>query len=145
MAVESHAAPDELDSPFYIENENVCKNWEAFVLARGGKVKGKYNAWSYAIRASLESNLSWVVDVKRANATNGNLFTKNIVEELIFTTTIKNTGCRNFYIGKSIFKRRTPKNAFYEKIGALVKGGVDNESLHQVRFKDSKPRAANIS
>lgn len=53
MKLISNAAPDELNSPFYIENEKISKEWEAYILDKGGKIIGNYNAWSYSIKCKI--------------------------------------------------------------------------------------------
>lgn len=142
MPVVSNAAPDELDSPFYIANEKLCKEWEEYILARDGQINGRYNAWSFSIKSKVKSNHTWLIDVKKATYSSGNLWLsseyQNLQENLTFTTNIKNTGCKDFYIGKSIFKRQSRRHKFYDQITELVKIGLDDKSLFEVKFKDSR-------
>ncbi|MDX2361974.1 MAG: hypothetical protein QNK23_14285 [Crocinitomicaceae bacterium] len=142
MSLVPNAAPDELDSPFYIQNEKLCKKWEEYILARGGQIKGKYNAWSYTIHTKVESNHTWLIDIKKATYSNGNLLLsskyQNLLETLTFTAIFMDTDCKNFYIGKSFFKRQSRQHPFYDQIKDLVKRGEFNKSLYEVKFKDSR-------
>lgn len=142
MPIVSNAAPDELDSPFYIENEKLCKKWEEYILSHGGKLNATYNAWSFNIKSKVTSKKTWLIDVKKATYSNGNLLLsskyQNLQEILTFTANFKNTGCKDFQIGGSIFKRRSRIHPFYDQISELVKDGITNGSLYQVKFKKSE-------
>jgi hypothetical protein len=142
MPVEPNAAPDELRSPFYVKNEKLCLQWEEYILEREGQINGKYNAWSFNLKSKVKSNYIWLIDVRKATHSNGNLLLSsrylNLLERLTFRGLIENTGCEDFYIGKSIFKRRSRRHPFYDQVTELIKEGVDNQSLYEVRFKNDE-------
>jgi hypothetical protein len=142
MSIESNAAPDELDSPFYKKNEELCKKWEQFILERGGQVKGSYNAWSFIFMSKVKGKKEWLINVKKATFTSGNLLLsskkQSLQEILTFRSIFKNTGCKDFHISRSIFKRKERNHPFFKQIELLVKNGINDRSLYEVQFKNSE-------
>ncbi|MDG1332258.1 MAG: hypothetical protein P8P74_08000 [Crocinitomicaceae bacterium] len=141
MALESNAAPDEKSSPFYEKNETLCKEWEKFVLDRGGLINGRYNAWSYRVKTKVKGNNTWLIDIEKAQFSSGFLWMsskkQNLREALTFKALFKNTNCKPFKIEKGRFRGRKESNAFQEKVMQLVQPGIDNGSLFKVEFKDN--------
>lgn len=142
MPIEPNAAPDELDSPFFKKNEDICTKWERYILKKGGKTKGSYNAWSFVFMSKVKIKKQWIITVKKATYSGGNLLLsskrQNLQEILTFKTVFKNTGCKNFCISRSIFKRRERNHPFFKQIEHLVKEGINDRSLYQVQFKNSE-------
>lgn len=140
MPLEPNAAPDEKSSPFYKANEKLCKRWEKFVLDRNGLINGKYNAWSYNVKTKIEGKKTWLMDVERAQFSNGFLLMssrkQNLRETLTFKALFKNTNCKPFVIEKGMFRGRIESNTFQEKVMQLVQPGIDNQSLFRVEYKD---------
>jgi hypothetical protein len=142
MPIESNAASDELDSPFYKKNEELCKKWEQYILEKSGQVKGSYNAWSFHLMSKVKGKKEWLINVKKATFTSGNLLLsakkQNLQEILTFKSICKDTGCKDFCICNSIFKRKKQDHPFYKQIEDLVKDGINDQSLYEVRFKNSE-------
>lgn len=141
MSITPNAAPGELGSPFYKQNEILCKKWEQYIVDKGGKVKGYYNAWSFIIKAKVTVKKTWIIDVKKATYSNGYIFFspkyQNLQEILTFTTLFKNTGCGNFCISRSIFSRKTSNHQFFKEVSELLKNEIDDRSLYKAKFKNS--------
>ncbi|MFK7785659.1 MAG: hypothetical protein AB8B56_11115 [Crocinitomicaceae bacterium] len=141
MALESNAAPDEKSSPFYANNEKVCKEWEKFILERDGLINGRYNAWSYSIKTKVKGNTTWLIDIERAQFSSGSLWMsskkQNLRETLTLKALFKNTNCKPFKIKKGGFRERKASNPFQEKVLQLVQPGIDNQSLFRVEYKDN--------
>jgi hypothetical protein len=142
MPIQPNASPDELDSPFYVDNERLCKEWEAYILKHGGQINGRYNAWSFNLKTKVKTNRTWLIDIKKATYSNGFLLLsskyQNLQEILMFRTRIKDTGCKDFYIGKSFFKRKSREHPFYTQVTQLLKEGINDRSLYSARFENSE-------
>lgn len=142
MPLQPNAAPDELDSPFYLANEKLCKEWEAYILERGGKLNGRYNAWSFNLKSKVKTNRTWLIDVRKATYSGGNLFLsskyQNLQEILMFRTIIRGTDCKNFHLGGSIFKRQSRRHPFYTQVMELLQAGMNNNSLYKVTFRNEE-------
>ncbi|WP_456437137.1 hypothetical protein [Psychroserpens sp.] len=75
MKIKSDADPEELTSPFYKANQNFCSEFESFISTKNGKVKGKYNAWSYIIYGKISNPKNWDLLYKKSTfSSTGNLF-----------------------------------------------------------------------
>ena len=142
MSIVSNAASDELDSPFFIENEKLCKKWEAYILEKGGKIKGLYNSWSFNLHSKVKSKNTWLIDIKKATYTSGNLLLsskyQSLAETLTFTADFKETDCENFYIGKSLFKKKSRNHPFFEEVKDLIRIEQFKDSIYEVKFKDKR-------
>lgn len=142
MSIISNAAQSELNSPFYKQNEILCKKWEQYIVGKAGKVKGYYNAWSFIISSKVTGKRTWIIDVKKATYSNGYLFFspkyQNLQETLTFTTLFKNTGCGNFCISRSIFSRKTSNHTFFKEVSKLLKNEINDRSLYKAKFKNSE-------
>lgn len=140
MPIVSNGAPDELDSPFYLKNEELCNKWNEYVLAKVGELNAIFNAWSFNIKAKVKTNRTWLIDVKKATYSGGDLLLsakyQNLLEILTFRTIIKNTGCKDFRISRSIFKRRKRKHPFYDQVYNLVSASLKYKQLYDVTYKD---------
>ena len=95
MPLTSNAAPDELDSPFYIENEKLCNAWNDYITEKNGQLNGIYNAWSFDIKSKVTTNRSWLINVKKSTYSSGNLLLsskyQNLQESLMFRANDFNT------------------------------------------------------
>ncbi|WCO03640.1 hypothetical protein [Psychroserpens ponticola] len=75
MKIKSDADPEELTSPFYKANQDFCSEFESFISTKNGKVKGKYNAWSYIIYGKISNPKNWDLLYKKSTfSSTGNLF-----------------------------------------------------------------------
>lgn len=142
MPIVPNAAPDELDSPFYHENERLCNAWNDFILNYGGAINGQYNAWSFLIKAKVKTNRTWYIEVKKATLSNGFLFfspkKQNLQEILTFRTTFPETNCGEFLIRKSRFIGQDPDHKFSQAITTLLKESIVDNSLYSAQFKQSE-------
>lgn len=142
MSISSNALPDELDSAYYLANESLCKKWEEYVLKKGGKITGSYNAWSLTIKSLVTGKKQWLIDVHKATLSNGYLFfsskKQNLAESLIFTSIFRNTGCGNFRISRSLFLRKKQDHPFYDQVATLLEEAIRDKSLYKARFKNSR-------
>lgn len=142
MPIVPNSAPDELDSPFYRENEKLCNDWSDFILNKGGAINGKFNAWSFMIKSKVTTNRTWLIDVKKATFSNGFLMFsskyQNLQEILTFRTIFSGTNCDKFLIRKSRFKGRDPGHKFSNAITSLLKEGLIDNSVYEVRFENSE-------
>jgi len=142
MPIESNAAPDELDSPFYLKNEELCQKWEKYIIKKGGEEKGSYNAWSLNFISKVKGEHEWLINVKKATFTSGNLLLsskkQNLQEILTFKSVFENTGCKDFCISRSMFKRKVQNHQFYRQIEELIKEGINDKSLFEAKFKNSE-------
>jgi hypothetical protein len=142
MSITSNVAPDELDSPFYKQNEILCKKWERYIDSKGGKVKGYYNAWSFVIKSKVTGKKVWLIDVEKATYSSGSIFFsskyQNLQETLTFKTIFKNTGCGNFCISRSFFSRKTINHPFFNEVSELLKSEIKDRSLYKAKFKNSE-------
>ncbi|WP_298425337.1 hypothetical protein [uncultured Kordia sp.] len=83
MKIKSNAVPEELDSPFYIENKKFCQVFERFIAGKEGKVRGRYNAWSYLIEGKIETLKSWNLFYKKSTFSGGNLLLSSKYQNLL--------------------------------------------------------------
>ena len=161
MPIVSNAAPDELDSPFYVKNEKLCNSWEEYILKDGGQINGKFNAWSFGIKSKVKSNFTWLIDIKKATYSSGNLLLsskyQNLQEILIFRTVVFDSDCYSFHIRKSkfidlfnlnsspingireyTFIGKSRNHSFSSGIVELLREGFENGSLYEAKFKKSE-------
>lgn len=59
--VQPDAAPKELTSPFYLRNQEFCRDIERFILSKSGSIAGRYNAYSYIVSGTIRGNRTWKV------------------------------------------------------------------------------------
>jgi hypothetical protein len=140
MAIKSNASPDELSSPFYIKNKELCLSWEKFIHDREGKINATYNAFSLSIKAKVKLNSTWVIEVEKASYTSGNLFlsykSQNLQEVLTLQTLVKDSGCKKFYIKNGNIKRGNSSHPLLKSVTSLLKDGFQNKFVYEVTFKD---------
>ncbi len=157
MPVVSNAASDELDSPFYIQNEEICKSWEKYVKSRDGQIKGQYNAWSFNLSISLHLFLKWKINIKKATYSSGNLLLsskhQNLQEIMKLSTVDLTNKCDNFCIRKSkikdIFKSNkhsidgidkykvfamNKTHPFIWEIVDILHEALDNKSVYHITY-----------
>ena len=85
MRIKPNASPDEKDSPFYKKNELFCSEFEHFIADKNGKVKGKYNAWSYLIYGKVSNPKNWTLKYEKSTLSSGNLWLNTRRQNLIVT------------------------------------------------------------
>lgn len=111
MAITSNAAPDELSSPFYKKNMEICLAWERFLEELGGKSRGSVTAWAYLVQGQIESGLVWQVKVSKSHYTNSRWNASlNVIEILEMKTLLPRAGGQEFKIRHGylfdLFKRK---------------------------------------
>ncbi|SFT35328.1 hypothetical protein SAMN05216474_0055 [Lishizhenia tianjinensis] len=139
MPLKSNATADEKTSPFYLKNEELCREWENYITEKNGQLKGVYNASSFHIEGRIETTNTWSIEVKKATFSSGNLLLsskyQNLQEILTLSTKISNTTSGNFRICKSIFKRKSQKHPLYKKVNDLFIADLDSGELYEIVFK----------
>lgn len=142
MGIISNASSDEMTSPFYASNKEICEKWEKFVLDHGGFIEGKYNAWSYSLKSEFSGSPHWFIDIKKATYTSGNLLLsskyQSLQEIISFRAMFENTNCGNFCITRSIFKRKKQDHNFYRAVHDLLKDEINDKSLYMAQFKNNE-------
>lgn len=84
MKIKSNASSAEITSPFYKINEDFCREFENYIASKNGKVKGKYNAWSYYIQGEIMAPKPWSLKYKKATYTStGNLILSSKKQNLL--------------------------------------------------------------
>ena len=125
MNLKSNASSNEIKSPFYQKNKELCEKWEKYVLEKDGKIKGEYNAWSINLTAKISGKRNWTIHVTKATFSSGNLLLsskkQNLREVLTFKTILKNTGCKDFCISQSIFKYLNSDNETSERTNTIYR------------------------
>lgn len=84
MKIKSNATSNELSSPFYLENEKFCSDFENYIASKNGKVKGEYNAWSYLIIGKIQTPNNWTLRYQKSTfTTSGNLLLSSKSQTLL--------------------------------------------------------------
>jgi hypothetical protein len=163
MPIESVAMSNELDSPYYLENKEVCELWNDFVESKNGTVNGKYNAWSFGLKATIKTTVNWTIIVKRSTYTGGFLFIsskeQNVQETLAIKTSELQTDCGDFYIRKPKWKDlfirnkreingiesycykiygKSKDHPFAKAITELVYKALTDDNIYVVNFTNSE-------
>lgn len=141
MSVEPNAAPDELDSPFFKEHEALCKQWEQYITNKGGKIIGKYNAWSFGLKCKVTTKKTWVIDIKKTTFHDGHFWWTSRdqgLTEIIDCQTLLSTDCPSFRIKKARLRGRGKNHEIARVIYNLVKPAIDNGSLGAVKFNKNR-------
>ncbi|MFD2917799.1 hypothetical protein [Psychroserpens luteus] len=121
MKIKSHAAQNELTSPFYKANEDFCIRFENYIASKNGMIKGQYNAWSYLIFGKFESSKSWDLMYKKSTfSSSGNLLLSSKSQCLLTMA----TWSTKLYISEnSSFSIRRTKN--FDFIRKLFNKNID--------------------
>jgi len=142
MTIKSNASPDEKSSPFYQKNEQLCRDWEQFILDRDGKINAVFNAWSAHIDAKVKVDRTWVISVKKAIYSNGSiLFSsryQNLQELLELQAHFRDYDCPNFRITPSIFTSRRTKHPFCTEVELLLNLEQRKSDRNWAKFKNGK-------
>lgn len=123
--ITSDAAQDEQSSSFYKKNKAFCELIEQYLLGKGGKCKGKFNAWSYIVLGEFKvKNASCSLTYKKSTYSSGNLLSKfqNLYTAVEWTLMINSMDSPDFIIRKKKTKDRIArvfiknfKNLFWNK------------------------------
>jgi hypothetical protein len=84
--IKPNADRDELNSPFFLKNEETCKKWEALAYEHNGTISGSYNAWSYKLFIKIDEGIPCRITVSKATYSSGHLLIstkKQSLQELI--------------------------------------------------------------
>ena len=108
MKIKSNASPTELSSPFFTLNEEFCASFESYIASKNGKVKGKYNAFSFLIFGKITNPKPWDIMYKKATYTStGNLLLSSKYQSLLtlaeWKTERKSSQYSEFKIRKRTF------------------------------------------
>ena len=134
MVIKSDAGTEELSSPFYIANQEFCKEFENYIASKNGLIKSSYNAWSYSIIGKIPHEKEWVLKFKKATYSNGNLILSSEYQNLL-------TACiwsaKNFTTETSNFKIR--KKRFTDLFSSKWKT-MKNHSSYSIRANEPKSK-----
>ena len=102
MPVTPNASTDELDSPFFLANEEICQSFDQFIVSNGGETRGKYNAFSYNVLGKVKHPNKWEFNIKKSTFTSGSLLLSSKYQSLhvasIWTAQDLESECPNFKI-----------------------------------------------
>ncbi len=162
MKIKSNALPHELDSPFYQANKKFCQVFERFIAEKKGKVKGRYNAWSYLIEGIVETNDSWSLKYKRAIYTStGNLLLSSKYQSLLslveWTCTDVKASDATFFIRrkklldvlnpsylklkqhpKYVMKTNGKRSPFFANVLETLKPLFESKEIYRITLKSNK-------
>jgi hypothetical protein len=161
MNITSNAAPDEKDSPFYKANESFYKEFDKFIINKGGETKGKYNAWSYLIHGKINSPKEWVLKYKKTTVSSGNLLIDTEKQSLLticeWSTKVTNDLNKNFLIRKKkrfdsirfafnknvslysdnyVIRIAKYEPYFLAELTTVLKDLFDSNQIYQIELKD---------
>jgi len=134
MAIVSNATPDEKFSPFYIRNEKFCKEFELFIASYNGKVKGKYNAYSYLVIGKIAKSTNWELVYKKSTySTTGNLWLSSKKQSLFVSVDWKT---RRLGTSNSDFIIR--KKHFFDFLKLITKKNLTLLNLNKIYVIETK-------
>ena len=83
MTITPNASDSEKKSPFYQVNEKFCQEFEDFINRKGGRVGGRYNAWSYAVSGKLTKPKPWILHYRKSTFSGANLLLTSKYQNLL--------------------------------------------------------------
>ncbi len=86
MPFVSNAGTSELDSPFFIQNSEICQRFDDFIVSFGGETRGKYNAFSYSGVGKIPHPNKWEFRIAKASFTSGDLILSSKYQSLQHAT-----------------------------------------------------------
>jgi len=92
MKIKSNASPQEINSPFHQANEKFCHDFERFIESKKGKIRGRYNAWSYLIEGKINTSKPWDLLYKKATFSGGSIWFSSKYQNLLVLAEWKCTG-----------------------------------------------------
>lgn len=66
MSITSNASTDETSSPFFLRNEQFCREFERYIESKGGESSGNYNAWNYEVHGIISTPKKWDVSYRKS-------------------------------------------------------------------------------
>lgn len=91
----SDASPSEYSSPFYQENKQICEDWANFINGKNGKIRGKFTSWSLLLKAKINIERDWEIEVSKSTISNPSLFFSS--KKSKFTSTLIETKNINLF------------------------------------------------
>jgi hypothetical protein len=164
MPISPNAAPDELDSPFFIKNEEVCRTFDEFIISLDGETRGNYNAFSYNILGEIRHPNEWEFNIKKSSFTSGNLLLSSKYQSLNIASkwTAKNlpSDCPEFFIRRKRFtdsfitsgskksnwlstsqryviKPQEPSHYFIKELEVKIKDLIRSGQVWEVRYENN--------
>jgi len=139
MIIKPDASPDEFDSPFFKKNEQFCIRFENFITTQKGRVKGKYNAFSYLIFGKITNTKNWNLMYRKATFTStGNLFISSKLQGPLviaeWETSRKGTHNSEFTI------RKKTRSDFIKLRLFNSSSKLDISTKYILEFKNNKPQ-----
>ena len=133
---------DDVDSPFLIENKEICEFWDKFISNKGGSARGKYTAWAFQLKGKFQSHYNWNISLKKSSSTSGSLTVSNdemVFKQALFVAASVNLGTSNFILRKSRFTDRLKKLLKMEitrinsKSKYVLDGTLTNKHLKELK------------
>lgn len=116
MPIQENASPNELSSPFFVNNKRICAEFEDFIIKRNGEANGKYNAWSYLVSATIPHPKNWSFTIRKATYSSGNLLisakSQNLHVSNKWIAAKFESDCPNFFIRRKTFTDFLQVNVF---------------------------------
>lgn len=111
MTITTNASYDQLNSPYYLENQQLGQLWEEFSSAYNGNIKGTYNAWSCRYQIELTSSNPIKIEIEKSTFSGGNLLLSSKYQNLkeVLTISIPVHEKEHFQIDKSAWYQITRK------------------------------------
>lgn len=130
MSITANASPSEMNSPFYKANEEFVLGLEKYVSKRGGKVTGRYNAWSYHVKGKIDLPRPWILQYKKSTITSqGNIFLSSEYQSLLVLSkwnTVVKTGPGTEFV----IRRKRKRDLLFRLFNRhLHKSGISGKYL----------------
>lgn len=139
MSLKSNASPDEKFSPYYVQNEDLCKQWKQFAEDHNGKFNGIYNAWSFDLKIKLKLERTWLIRVKKGTYSNASIWfnsgLQNLQEILELKANFTTTDCPDFHISPSWWKRKQVAHPFCQKVKELLANEKHGKNFVSAQYK----------
>jgi len=154
MGLISDASPEELASPYYIQNKLICEAFEQFILEKNGKVKGKFNAWSFVVYGKIPHHNKGEFKIKKSTYTStGNLLMSSKKQSLqlesIWFAKLSESDCSDFLIEKSKWYKqskkidsyysiqtKTPQHSFIKSLIKILTPIFNTKNIWKITYKN---------
>lgn len=118
-------SPDERSSKFCLKNENICKDWGAYVTKRQGDLNAKYTAWAVKGQGHLDSEKSWLINFEKSKMTNPSLLDFSLMAKPGEGHESMTLHCKNYHQSQSF---KLHKKSFSDSIKMML-----GQKLQEIR------------
>lgn len=138
MKIKSNGSPDEISSPFFITNKEFCYQFENYIASKNGKVKGKYNAWSFLVFGKISKPKNWNLMYKKASFTSGNIFLSSEYQSLLVLAEWE-TERKGTHNSEFLIRKKTRFDFFRIPLSKSL-STLDVSNKYVIKAKGSKPK-----